>query len=223
MQALQLSELIARTRRISDDAVAPYFVSDQEITEYLNQAEIELCKQKVLTSTKRYYATVNEPWLDLTVGGRITVLEVKRIWFTDPDNAANFREGQVQSDRIDTIPRYLPNHMPAGIALGGRTGYGELIPTPDKAYIIDISMVHMPENTMESPQDEPSVDPRWQTFLPFGAAMYAMRGSETEHFSPGRLQSVEATWLSALHDAYVETKQREWNTRPVQFNGNGVW
>jgi hypothetical protein len=151
------------------------------------------------------------------------VLEVKRVWITDPGDPNSTREGQVQTDRVDTIPRYLPNHMPAGIALGYRTGYGELIPTPDKAYILDISMVHMPDDAMESPQDEPSVDPRWQTFLPFGAAMYAMKGSEAEHFDPGRFQSVEMTWREVLHDAYVETKQLEWNSGSVKFSGNGFW
>lgn len=64
--SFDLDEMIARWRRDMEDTVEPYLWSDDEITEYLDEAQDEFCQEvDVLNHEISISYTASVPWVDI--------------------------------------------------------------------------------------------------------------------------------------------------------------
>jgi len=205
------ADLIRRTRRLIDDTETPYYLEDEDLFAYLNEAQRDLAREGLLLHDVDEVTTVaNTRWL---VSGGVLV-DVQRAWLVDgtskyPLDIWNAQEAAmrtVQTNDYGLVSRVQHDRKdrPTALIFGRRTGYYEFSPTPDDAYTIEIERTYVPEDTILDDLDEPVLEERWHMYLPFGAAAHAFAGTEDEHFDQRRLAQVKAKWQEGLDSAHYE-------------------
>ena len=224
--------LLARTRKLLNDLVAPYFLSDEELYSYLSDAQRVFAEKTGGLILSKTYSTsiggsyISAPQLSIDfasevinawhVGaeGRMRRLQINgRI----PDHLLPPDDGwsDIEDDTVETGP-------PVAVLVGLHDARITVIPVPDAVFSIQVDYRGLPDEEINS-STGPQLPARYHTYLPFGAATLAYAGTAEEHFDPKRMQSIEGQWLMALNDAYVAHRVRYAENGVVQFDGNGMW
>lgn len=212
--------LLARTRRLTNDMVSPYYISDEELYEYLSLAETLLAAQgqflRVISQTLTTVA--NSPKVALGALPPERVREVSSVELIDTD-------GTVEPLGIKSFQEFTfsdETGPPTEVTFGRESGYMHLRPIPEKVYSLRVTYTGLPL-PIEGESDVPAVPTTWHTYLPYGAALFALSGSEEEHFDPKRLQTISNMWQTGINQAIEARAHFTQDAATVQFNGNGLW
>jgi hypothetical protein len=214
------SELLSRTRRLTNDTVAPYFISDAEMYEYLSEAERQLAaKGEVLRRTKAFTTTVGQVYVNVPALSIEYVQEITAVWFV---NGARRKEvpyrGRFPVDFLDT-ERTGP---PEAVEIGSNDTRMRVFPTPDEVYTLEVEYRGLPDEEITE-SSVPQVPARFHKMLPFGAAVLALAATSEEHYDASRERAVQGAWFAFLEDLYTQAQARYRNGGTVPFNGNGLW
>lgn len=224
--------MLARARRRADDTVEPYFISDEEMYQYITEAERNLAVAgRWLRSVQEYTLAKDDRWLRLKATPEL--IEVRDAVLVDNANRYSLKligtmdqaptAGSSYNDDYGFLrnsDRLVPG-KPSAIVLGKRSGYMELAPVSDRAYTIELSVIHYPTYEIERATDEPSIPERHHQALAIGAALYALEGSEHEHLS-AKVSSLTMAWQRALIRASEESGNLQHDVSVVQFS-NDLW
>ena len=211
--------LLARTRRLTNDLVSPYFISDDELFEYLSLAEMVLATQgKFIRTIATVIPTVaSTPRVAL---GSLT-----------PDRVREFLSVELLDGTL-TTPLKIKSYQeftasqeegtPAEVTFGRESGYMHIRPIPSGVFDLRLTYLGLPL-AMEAASDTPSIPKAWQTYLHYGAAVMALRGAEEEHHDPQRIQMLEGVWGQGLALAAQAQAVFTQDASTVQWSGNGLW
>lgn len=230
MPILNGAQLLARTRRLVDDQVEPYYFADAELYIWITEAERSLAEVGgLLRDMKSYTVAENDRWKK--IGSYPEVHEFKRAVLVDSSNnryglrllgAMDSEPVVYDDDDYGIIPlaSQLTAGRPEALIFGKRTGYFELSPPANDSYTIEAYREIFPY-PIEEADDEPTISERHHQAIPIGAAVLAMEGSEDEHFTP-RVNNLQGAWARALARAEAESTKMNRDSGLVHFQ-NDLW
>ena len=212
---MTLEQLLARTRNLADDIVAggAELWTDEILTEYLNEAEVEACIRAKLIEEIG------------TVRCELALVEDQRIYDLDPlvlgVMAARIRGESCDLDRaaIENVrfarnfggrPRAYALMGDASDAAGIKLVFDRVAP-PDTTDILDLHIHRRPLEPMEDPADEPEIGVVHHDALPYWALHLAFLHRDTDAEDPQRSADMAARFTARFGvrvDANVARKQR---------------
>jgi len=162
---MNLQELIQVFRLEADDVTEPYLWSDEELTEYANDAENEACRRArlIVDST----TAVTQLLVDPAQGGLVrldpAIIFVRnaRLGYPRPLRRMSMRD-------MDQFNPYWQNTQPgrpAFFVTDFETGAIQLHPVPDSEDILRLSVVRTPLAEMRDLQDVPEIAFRFHRSL----------------------------------------------------------
>lgn len=212
---MTLEQLLERTRNLADDVVegGAELWSDDILTAYLNEAQVEACIRAKLIEEIG------------TARCEIALVDGQRIYPLDPlvldVMAARIRSCHKDLDRaaIENV-RFARNlgGRPAAYAIMGDATSAEGIklvfdrPAPtDTTDILDLHIHRRPLEPMEDPGDEPEIGLVHHDALPYWALHLAFLHRDTDAEDPQRAADMAARFTARFGirvDANVARKQR---------------
>ena len=223
---MNITSLISRARRYSDDEVVPYYISDDEMCEYLTEAERVLAKEGELLRKLVYLQVQPEDqWVDMESAG--SIIEVRRATLVDPDTNQRYNlrttgsmSAPPESGMVDGYSYALKR--PTSIAFGVTSTHAMLDAIPPKAYTIELMTISYPTDPITLTSEEPEIPEKYHKYIPYGAAVFAMIGSEAEHFDSNRVALVRAFWENGVVEAVAESNKLTRDAGTVQLV-NDYW
>lgn len=233
MTILTGSQLLARARRLSGDDVSPYYISDTEMYIWITEAERELAAEaKILRDVVNYTldASTRSRWMKLKTYPEI--IEVRTVYLVDSNDNRYKLDTKGGMDGYDVAEDYndyglisstaqLDPGRPKTLIFGKRTGYAEVSPPANADFTVEAHIVHYPRFPIENATDEPTIPERYHQFIPVGAALKAMEGSDDEQLKE-KIAQLETVWARALGKAQKETGALHRDASTVKFN-NEMW
>jgi hypothetical protein len=164
---MNLGQLNALFRRLADDVEAPFFISDDDFTTYINEAEVEACRRArlLVDSTSALTALpIVSGQATYNLDSRILyVRRVKLASSTTPLAAADHRDMDQSLHGWDsqsgTVERWIT---------GMDNAYQRVLRLyriPTASDTATLTVVRKPENSMESESDEPEIEERFHIHL----------------------------------------------------------
>ena len=200
---MQLSQLIQRFRNLANDKVEPYFIEDESIIDWLNDAVHEacirgrllhesendaVCKIEVLSGTARYLL-------------HVSLYEISRIWFEPSHGVAGSYIALMSAESLDR--HYYENWK----ALTGFPRFAiqddtsiRLIPKPSIAGELQLEGYRVPMHLMQSDSDVPEINPIHHVHLIQWALHKAFSVPDAEFFDADRSAMAEHEFSSYFGD-----------------------
>lgn len=190
---MQLSELIRRFRVDSNDKVEPYFIEDEDVISWLNDAVKEACIRGRLLHESLNDAVCK---IDITAGSAHYQLhdclyEITHIWFI-PFGGENNKLSLVSTGELDRI------HYNNWAELQGKPGYAvqtdtniRLVPTPDVNGTITLEGYRVPLVLMQVDTDVPEINQIHHEHLIQWVLHKAYSVPDAEFFDPNRAAMAE--------------------------------
>jgi hypothetical protein len=211
--------------------VAPYYIDDTEIYQYITEAERALAVAgKWIREVRPYSIAENARWLCL--GDSPEILEFKdavlvassgaryNLKLLGTMDAVPIVDNEADYGIVSVTSQLTPGR-PAALIFGKRSGYAEISPVSNDSYTIEASLVTYPKYAIETSTDEPTIPERHHADIPIGAALMALETNEYEHFAP-KIQNLEMLWQRALIRASSESSAQMRDSGTVRFN-NDMW
>lgn len=230
--------ILSRARRYTDDISEPYLVDDTEMYIWITEAERALARAgKLIRDVIQYsvtaYASTSETgsrWID--IGKAPEIIEVKLATLITSGGARyplgiygqNDFSPVIDSEDdygIVSIVDQLTPGRPQSIYFGRKSGYFEVLPVPNVAYTIELDAITYPQNPIESAFDEPTIDERFHQYIPIGAAVMALEGTDDEQLQD-RARELDRAWNAALLKTEAEGAVMHRDMTPVKFS-NCLW
>lgn len=234
-----IGDILRRARRAADDTVQPYYTGDPDMLSYMSQAEKDLARAgRLLREVRTWTTEADEKWIaergDDGLSAEIVEVVAAKIlvgtqWLPlgiHGRGTKNEVHGVVNDyNLVYTSAETTSTHRPSSLLLGRRTGYIQLVPTPDDAYTIEVDLFVLPTNELTAARTylPPEVPDEWHYALEHGTAFYAMSNSSSEQYDPSRFQTVTGLWERAKADARAGSRQQAMDAGEVGFHGNGLW
>jgi hypothetical protein len=205
--------------------------------EYLSEAERTLAVVgRLLREVKSYTLSAGQKWIrlvdipevielrssQLAVGGRYYPLKIVDAQARDadvPSLGSDTDYGEVST----SLASNAGTGRPRAIVVGRRTNHLELVPASDGIYTVELALVTYPPVRIDAADVYPTIPERYHPDIAIGAALFAIDGSESEHFNQPRVQSLGIAWQRAQIRASQETAVQQRDAGTVQFNGSGLW
>lgn len=193
---MTLADLLAGTRAILDDVVAPLQWSDADLTRYLNEGQDQFARRTFcfLDSESAFtrvstVADTNRYALDPLV---LTVLAVE-------DETGRALRG-VFTSRVTTPSTGKPTMFTA------RTNTRSLIlwPVPDDAYDLQLLVARRPLDPLASATDEAEIPEEFQPMLYDFAAYKALKMVDPDNENLKASTRLQAEWEMQMRDAKRE-------------------
>jgi len=193
---MNVKELIANYRRLSDDTVQPYFWSDQELIGYANQVERDAAgRGKLIMDVEtsdvcRYRVRAGQPIIELDP----RVVEVRRARLLAQDKALAIR-GWREIEEL--TPNWDSTTGTPAVAMPDlKSACLYLSPTPTADDSLTCAIFRLPLNDMAAPDDSPEINPRYHLNLVHGMLAIGYGKHDSECFDPQA-----AAFYSGLFDA----------------------
>lgn len=190
---MELRELIRRFRVESNDKVEPYFIEDDDVKAWLNDAVNEAC----IRSRLIYENNVS---ISVQVGKSIyplskSIYEISRIWF-EPSSGEKARPlTLVSTGELDR--KFYDNWA----ELHGKPGYVvqtdtkiRLVPQPDVGGIIKLEGYRVPLSPLQADTDIPELNPIHHVYLIQWVLHKAFSVVDSEFFDPNRAAIAEQSF-----------------------------
>lgn len=227
--ALSGEQLLQRVRKFIDDNVVPYLHSDEELYQYLTEAERELALNgRLLRRTLTLSTIAEESWVTLPDAPEI--IEFRRAEVVDGSHRYPLRLQGTMDTFQSTISDYgqvfgvssSTRGRPHILVFGRYTDRIELLPTPDKIFQIEASVLVYPEEPIVSYTTQVTIPVRHEAAVPIGAALRAIEADPFFDHNSNKLQTLANAWQQALIRAAQETGAISREASPVQFS-NEYW
>lgn len=226
------AQLLARARKYTDDMIAPYYTTDEDMYLYLSEAEGDLAAAgMMLRDVKTYHLAAGVRWLYLREDPEI--LELRTAVLIDPsDNRWEMRltggMDQVPADRsygddyglVAASNRLTPGR-PQTLTFGKRANFVEVVPPPDGTYSVECTVITYPGCPLEKAGDTPSIPERHHAAIAIGGALLSLDATKHEFAAP-KIANLETAWQRALIRAADEAGNIHRDASVVQFT-NDMW
>lgn len=190
---MNLSQLIERFRSASNDKVEPYFWSDEEVTQWLNDAEIEAAVRGRLI-----HESDNSSMCSITVvGGKsvyplhAAIYELTNITLLDESLHSHTPIKLISTEALDGV-------MPGWRFSTGNPAYAvqmdrsiRLVPTPMATGRVHVEGYRMPKREMEDVDDFPEINHAHHRHLVCWALHKAFSIPDAELFDSKRAELAE--------------------------------
>jgi hypothetical protein len=192
---LTLSDLIRRARSRLDDAALPYLWTDQDLTDYINDALWDAALRANLTVQDEIpvvFTQTGSVW-NARYALPSGILDVKSVYLNSAPTAPLER---TSIRRQEQVFKHRPTQSgsPWGYALDmTKLGSGDddglyvraitFLGTPDAADTAYLDVVRLPV-ILEGSCDIPEIDPMWQSDLMFGVTALAYLKNDTDTYNP---------------------------------------
>lgn len=193
---MTLAELIASYRTSANDKVAPYFVTDEELRSFFNEAEREaairgrliheaadrsICQVKV-TSGRSVYSL------------HAKLYELSHCAFRLDDEAGRNPVRLVSTEWLDANVRDWRDSqgVPEYATQADKTI--RLVPAPNIEGLLLLEGYRLPKADMEGPSDEPEINAAHHSVLVQWALHRAFSIPDAEIFDPARAAAAESTF-----------------------------
>lgn len=231
------TQLMQRTRRLTDDRDAPYFIDDTEMWRWITEAERVIArKTECLREVREYVTVADEKWLAKTTTGQADVVRVRDAWLMESGRRYRMRVLNNQERLLADGARtewdyglgssYASNDTPGkprSLINGRRTDYFELVAVPDDVYDLELDLIVYPTTEIAGATDIPEIDQEFHVHIPTGAAALALDDAATEHYDRERLRGLQGKWSAILRSLERRVHVKTDEAGQVQFSGNGVW
>lgn len=229
---------MTRARRLTDDMVEPYYISDTEMYQHISEAERALAVSgKLLRTVKTYPLVEDQRWVNLKTIPEVIEFKsaelinsdgqrypLKLLGTMDPPTRAS--SAYLEDYALYSVSTKLTPDRPRELIFGKKTNYAEVSPVSNDAYTIEASVIIYPSFEIASGSDEPSIAERYHAAIPIGAALFAIGANEFEHFTADELRiklpRLEGAWQQALVRAAKESGAISRDAAPVAFT-NDMW
>ena len=191
---MNLASLISRFRTEANDKVVPYFWSDSEVTDWLNDAVNEACIRGRLI-----YEASNASMceINVTTGRSVYPLhaamyEIARIRFVSTDNPE--RSMPLCLVSTETLIQIDPNWhtLTTDMRYAMQDDKNlRLVPMPKTDGVVYIEGYRLPKDDMESLDDEPEINKVHHRHLVHWALYKAFGIPDAESFDPNRSDRAE--------------------------------
>lgn len=206
-----LEELIGHARLRLDDVAEPYLWSDEELTQYINEAEREACVRAKFIQDKTTLAVCklslldNKEWYDL----RPEVIEVYAAFY----NGKRLHQMNEQ-DLSDLTRTGVPTHY---IVAGQQI---RVYPLNTEAAVLTINVYRLPLEDMADDSDEPEIPVEHHYRLIDWAARCAYLKRDSDAYDEKRADKHESLFTLAFGvrpDANVRRKRNDKRRDSVRF------
>lgn len=233
MPILNGTTLLARARRLADDQTAPYYISDTEMYIWLTEAERDLAVAgKLIRDVVTYTVDDDDYSRWIEIGTVPEILEFRDATLID-DNSNRY--SLTLQGTMDSFPTVIDLNdyglirlydslspgRPEAIFFGKKTKYFELRPISNDDYTIEASVVTYPAAPIEYAWDEPTIPERYHQYIPVGAALKAMDGSDDEQLAE-KVTQLQRVWNMGLAKAADEAGRMNRDASVVRFS-NDLW
>lgn len=222
---MTLGELIARFRSASNDKVEPYFWSDKDVTQWLNDAQEEAAIRARLIHESDS-ASLCE--IKTTAGKAVYQLKPQMYEIThaswDEDGTRNYCLLSLTStealDKNDRHWRTRPASIPHSVIQTDRSV--RIVPAPKSDGTLVIEAYRLPKSLMESQDDEPEINQAHHRHLVSWALYKAFSVPDAEMFDPDRAQ-IEAAEFARYFGIQTDSDLRRTTRHDVQHHTDAFW
>lgn len=187
---MELRELIRRFRVESNDKVVPYFIEDEDVIAWLNDAVNEACIRGRLLHESNVSISVQDTKSIYSLSK--SIYEITRICFiANNGEQSNFLK-LVSTGELDRI------YCNDWVNKKGRPEYAvqtdtkiRLVPQPDSNGVLQIEGYRVPLNLMSSDSDEPEINSIHHVYLIQWVLHKAFSVVDAEFFDPNRAAIAE--------------------------------
>lgn len=193
---MTLRELIARYRVEANDKVEPYFSSDKDVTDWLNDAESEACIRGRLI-----HESTNPGMCVINIVAGQSVYKLHRALY-ELDNLRFQANGdnrvcpvyQTSQDNLNVInPEWRQQLGDPHYAIQGDASV-RVSPVPARAGLLMIEGYRLPKAAMESMDDEPEINAVHHRHLVHWALHKAFSVPDSEFIDPNRSAIAESNF-----------------------------
>ena len=195
---MTLSDLIRRFRVLADDKVAPYLWADEDITDWLNDAQVQACVRGRLL-LEDADPTMCEVGIE---AGRHTyplhtkLYELVRLSFKTAGGSCSAELKLVSRGWLDErFPRWRDDNRATGYAIQGEKSI-RLVGNPSSAGVLTIEAYRLPLESMEDLDDEPEIHEASHEYLIHWALHKAFSTPDAETFDSARSAKSEAIFTA---------------------------
>lgn len=222
---MTLGELIARFRSASNDKVEPYLWSDEDVIQWLNDAQEEAAIRARLIHESDS-ASLCE--VKTTAGKAVYQLKPQMYEIThaswDEDGTRSYRLLSLTStealDENDRYWRTRPASIPHSVIQTDRSV--RLVPAPKSDGTLVIEAYRLPKSLMESPDDEPEINQVHHRHLVNWALHKAFSVPDAEIFDPNRAQ-IAADEFARYFGIQTDLDLRRTTRHDVQHHTDAFW
>ena len=146
---MKLSDLISTYRRDTHDVAEPFFLSDEDVTALLNEAQVEACIRARLIF-ERHDADICE--VDIESG--VSIYDQKPSW------VEIIKASTGDGENISIFDVRLTNRMEMSGSAPAMVVYDktfEMIPPPTEDDTITVEVYRLPSKQLENDDDEPEI------------------------------------------------------------------
>lgn len=211
---MTLADLIRRFRALAGDKTAPYFWKDDDITDWLNDAQVQACvRGRLLLEDADPAMCV----IDIEPDQHTYPLHAKLYELVRLDYKAT---GESHSTPVKVVsrgwldenqPRWREEYRTTRFAIQGETSI-RLVSTPAKAGVLTIEAYRLPRKTLTAPGDKPEIHEASHEHLINWSLHKAFSIPDSEAFDPQRARLAEdafTAYFGLLTDSDMRRITRE--------------
>lgn len=201
---MTLAEIITRTRRITDDLVEPYAVSDADYTRLANRAERESCERGGLLFSA----------LSVTLAAGVSNYQLDYEVLAVAHAAL---PGRALNKLTPTDLDWLQTHSPstgAPSCYAQREQFIEIYPAPSTSAVLTLKVYRYPLVALESLDDEPEISPYHHEYLAHWMAFEALTADDPDYRDDAKANAQLALFTQRFGRPRSATEIRSWRELP---------
>ena len=222
---MTLGDLIARFRSASNDKVEPYFWPDEDVTQWLNDAQEEAAIRARLIHESDSAGLCE---IKTTAGKAVYKLKPQMYEIThaswDEDGTHSYCLLSLTStealDKNDRHWRTRPASIPHSVIQTDRSV--RIVPAPKGDGTLVIEAYRLPKSLMESQDDEPEINQAHHRHLVSWALYKAFSVPDAEMFDPDRAQ-IAAAEFARYFGIQTDSDLRRTTRHDVQHHTDAFW
>lgn len=207
------AELILHLRaRVLRDTAKPYLWSDDELAQYLNEAQDQFARRTHQLSDEVSDFT----FIETEAGVALYVLDPRIVFVKDvrhTDNGAPLRDrtrGQMR--------RTVSEGRPCVYTTDSAHKYLRLSPTPDAVYTLDLLVARKPLELLVNDEDVPEIEEDYHLVLCDWAAYRALRNNDPDGSNTVAAADFRADWELRVRDAKRDVIRLRAGNMPMARN-----
>lgn len=213
---MTLSDLMTLFRTETDDTVAPYLWSDDELIDFANDAQLEACRRARLLVDSSTSAITQ---IALSAGQALVALDPRVLFVRRARFAGGLPLRRMTMQDMEAYDPYwldTQDGTPRAFVPDYETGKIRLWPGPAQTMSLQLTVVRDPLVDMQADDDVPEIAPRYHRSLRFWMMARAYGKQDAQANDPKKELNSMALFeqefgkkSSAIDEAWIEREQVE--------------
>ena len=188
---MNLRQLMDRYRNDTLDNAEPPFISDEELIDYINEAEVEACRRALLlVDSTSQLAEMAVPAGALGVDLDERIIYVRRARLASRGRPLAFRVVRAMDEENPGWEGAMAS-VPVAAVPDWQTNYLRFWPPSQAADTLKTTVVRTPTNPMSDDEDVPEIPSRYHVHLLKWVKHLAYSKQDCDMFDPGKAQQFD--------------------------------